>query len=261
MQALYTAATGMNAASESIDVISNNLANQNTTAFKRRRAEFHDLLYINKQAVGAQSSDTGTITPTGIQIGLGVKTGGVYSINEQGSLEKTEADLDVAINGYGFFRVLMPDGTEAYTRAGSFQVDGDGVIVTSDGYEVQPGITIPDDAIDITINKSGEVIVTIPGQVDSTNLGQFNIVRFINEAGLKSMGNNLLIETAASGTPIDGTPDQDGFGAMMQGLLESSNVSSVVELTNLIKAQHAFEMNLKVIEKTDENMSILSQSF
>lgn len=261
MQALYTAATGMKAASDDIEVISNNLANQNTTAYKRRRAEFHDLLYVQKQSVGAQSSNTGTISPTGVQIGLGVKIGAVYSVNEQGALENTEAKLDLAINGYGFFRVFAPDGTELYTRAGSFQKDDQGTIVTSDGYEVDPGITIPENATNITINKNGEVIASIPGDITPSNIGQISLVRFINPAGLESKGGNFLAETAASGSPIDGTPGEDGFGEIFQGFLENSNVSSVLELTMLVKAQHAYEMSLKVVEKVDENLSMLTQSF
>lgn len=260
MQSLHTAATGMQAATLSIDVIANNLANQNTTAYKRRRAEFQDLLYVQEQHVGTQTSDSGTIKPTGIQIGLGVSTAAVYSIPEQGAFEQTSATFDVAINGKGFFRITLPDGTEAYTRAGSFQLNGEGEIVTADGYTVSPGISVPDNTTDITINVNGEVIASIAGQVTPSNLGQFELVRFINEAGLESIGGNLLLETEASGSPTDGIPGQDGFGPLQQGWLEGSNVIAVTELTNMIKAQRAFEMNIKVMEATDESMRALNQA-
>ena len=260
MQALHTSATGMQAATTNIDVIANNLANQNTTAYKRKRAEFQDLLYIQKQQVGTTTSDTGNVKPTGIQIGLGVSTAAVYSITEQGGLQQTSSKLDIAINGKGFLRVTLPDGTEAYTRSGSLQVNGDGEIVTSDGNSVSPSITIPSDATDITINASGEVIATIDGQVTPSNVGQFDLVRFINEAGLRAIGNNLLVETEASGPATDGTPSQDGFGSILQGWLEESNVAPVIELTNMIKAQRAFEMNNKVMEAANESMQALNQS-
>jgi flagellar basal-body rod protein FlgG len=260
MQSLHTAATGMQAATTNIDVIANNLANQNTTAYKRKRIEFQDLMYVDENKVGTQTSDAGTIRPTGTQIGLGVATGSVYSISEQGSFEQTSNPLDVAINGKGYFRITLPDGTEAYTRAGSFQLNGDGEVVTSDGYTVSPGLTVPDDAKTITINNSGELIVTIDGQTAPSNIGQFELVRFINEAGLEATGKNLLIETEASGPPTDGTPDEDGFGSITQGWLEGSNVVPVTELTNMIKAQRAFEMNIKVMEATDESMQTLNQA-
>ncbi|MDA0781044.1 MAG: flagellar basal-body rod protein FlgG [Rickettsiales bacterium] len=260
MQSLHTAATGMQAATTNIDVIANNLANQNTTAYKRKRAEFQDLLYVHDKRVGTQTSDAGTIRPTGIQIGLGVSTAAVYSIAEQGAFEQTSNPFDLAINGKGYFRVSLPDGTEAYTRAGAFQVNGDGEIVTADGYTVSPGITIPDNSSSVTVNNSGEVIVTIAGQTAPSNLGQFELVRFINEAGLESVGQNLMVETEASGPPTDGTPNEDGFGAITQGWLEGSNVIPVTELTNMIKAQRAFEMNIKVMEATDESMQTLNQA-
>ncbi len=260
MQALHTAATGMQAATTHIDVIANNLANQNTTGYKRKRAEFQDLLYLHKDHVGTQTSDTGTISPTGIQIGLGVKLAAVYSITEQGPMEQTNAVLDLSINGKGFFKITLPDGTEAYTRAGSFQVNGEGEIVTGEGYTVSPGINIPPDASDIRVNASGEVIATIQGQTTPQNLGQFEISRFINEAGLEAKGNNLLVETEASGAPTDGIAGQEGFGSIMQGYLENSNVSAVTELTNMIKAQRAYEMDIKVMQASDDNMKALNQA-
>lgn len=258
-QALHTAATGMQAATTSIDVIANNLANQGTSGYKRKRAEFQDLLYVQKQLVGTQSSDAGTIRPTGIQIGLGVSNAAVYSIMEQGPMEQTGATFDLAVNGKGFYRVTLPDGTEAYTRAGAFQVNGEGTIVTPDGYTVSPGITIPDGTTGITVNASGEVIVTLAGTTTPSNLGQLELVRFINDAGLKAIGSNLLTETEASGPPTDGIPGQDGYGSILQGWLEDSNVIPVTELTNMIKAQRAFEMNIKVMEASDESMKTLNQ--
>lgn len=260
MQALYTAATGMQASNTQIDVIANNLANQNTTAFKRRRIEFEDLLYLNRQQVGTQSSDAGTIRPVGIEIGLGVNTGATYSVLEQGSLQKTDAPLDLAIDGKGYFKVTLPNGDELYTRAGALQLNADGEIVTTDGYTVSPGITITQDVSKITVNESGEVIGTIDGQVTPTVLGQLDLSKFLNEAGLQSVGNNFFKETEASGPPIDGVAGDTGFGKVMQGFLEGSNVNSVIELTDLIKAQRAFETNVKVMEKSDQNSQMFNQS-
>lgn len=259
MQALHTSATGMIASTTSIDVIANNLANQNTTGYKRKRAEFQDLLYVSKQKVGTQTSDTGTISPTGRAIGLGVKAAAVYSINEQGPMEQTSNNFDMAINGKGFFVVQLPDGTEAYTRDGSFQVNGDGTIVTVDGYTVSPGITIPTGVTSLTINSTGEVLATIAGTVTPSNLGQFELSTFINEAGLDEMGGNLLTETDASGPATTGTPGLSGFGTLQQGWLEGSNVVAVLELTNMIKAQRAFEMNIKVMEAADKAMQAINQ--
>jgi flagellar basal-body rod protein FlgG len=259
-QALGTSATGMSAATTNIDVIAHNLANQNTSGYKRKRAEFQDLLYLQKQHVGTQTSDSGTIKPTGVQIGLGVSTSAVYSITEQGSLEQTGNPFDLAVNGKGYFKVLLPDGTEAYTRSGSFQTNGDGQIVTAEGYTVSPGITIPNNASDITVNAHGELIATIPGQIDPSVVGQFDIVRFINEAGLQSQGGNILTETTASGSPTDGIPGSEGFGTIQQGWLESSNVNAVTELTDMIKAQRAFEMNIKVMEAASESMKSFNQA-
>lgn len=260
MQALHTAATGMDAATTHIDVIANNLANQNTTGYKRKRPEFQDLLYVQEKHVGTQTSDTGTVNPSGVQLGLGVKLQAVYSIPEQGPLEKTSSPLDIAVNGKGLFKITLPDGTEAYTRSGSFQVNGDGLIVTAQGYTVAPGITVPQNATDVTINSNGEVLATIPGQVTASNLGQFELNRFLNEAGLESTGNNLMIETVASGSPTAGIAGQDGIGSIMQGYLENSNVSAVTELTDMIKAQRAYEMDIKVMDAANESMKSLNQA-
>jgi flagellar basal-body rod protein FlgG len=259
-QALHTSATGMQVATTGIDVIANNLANQNTTAYKRKRAEFQDLLYLQRQHVGTQTSDAGTVKPTGVQIGLGASTSAVYSITEQGSLEQTSNTFDMAINGKGFFKILMPDGTESYTRAGSFQVNGSGEMVTAEGYTISPGITVPENSSNITINQAGEVSVSLPGQVAPSVVGQLDLVRFINEAGLESQGGNLLTETVASGSPTDGIAGVDGFGRIQQGWLESSNVTAVTELTDMIKAQRAFEMNIKVMEAASDAMKVLNQA-
>jgi len=260
MQALYTSATGMQAATTHIDVIANNLANQNTSGYKRKRPEFQDLLYIQKNKVGTQSSDAGAVIPTGLQLGLGVKLQSVYSVTDQGPLNQTNAKFDIAVNGRGFFKITLPDGTEAYTRSGSFQVNGEGLLVTAQGYTVSPGITIPTNATDVTINSSGEVVATIPGTVTPSNVGQISLIRFQNEAGLEALGNNLLSETVASGTPTTGIATQDGMGSIMQGYLEDSNVEAVTELTDMIKAQRAYEMDLKVLTAADESMKALNQA-
>lgn len=255
MRSLNIGATGMLAQQLNVEVISHNIANMNTTAYQRRRAEFQDLLYQNQRRVGAASSDAGTIVPVGVQVGLGVKTAAVYRISEPGNLTLTENTLDVAINGPGYFQVEMPNGDVAYTRAGSFQLSDDGTIVTADGYTVQPGITVPADAIDLTINSSGEVLVTLDGQVAQQNVGQLELANFANDAGLLAIGDNLFLESDASGAAAVAAPATAGFGALQQGFLETSNVNVVEEITNLITAQRAYEMNSKVIETSDQMMS------
>ena len=259
MKSLNIAATGMLAQQMNVEVISNNIANMNTTGFKRRRAEFQDLLYQNQRRVGSESSDSGTIVPSGVQIGLGVQPAAVYRIAEQGNIAITDNAYDLAINGRGYFTVELPSGDTGYTRAGSFQLSPDGDMVTADGYIVQPGVTIPSDASTVTINPNGEVIVTVPGQVAPQNVGQLELATFANEAGLQSIGDNLLLETAASGTASVATPGTQGFGVVEQGALETSNVNVVSEITNLITAQRAYEMNSKVIEASDEMMASVSQ--
>ena len=258
MQSLSIAATGMMAQQLNVEVISNNIANMSTSGFKRQRAEFQDLLYQNLRRVGTNSSDAGTIVPAGVQVGLGVKTGSVYRIMTQGNLDNTENKLDIAIQGRGYFRVEMPSGEDAYTRAGSFQISPDGQLVTADGYTLAPGITIPQEATDITISNDGQVQVTIQGQTDAQVVGQIELAAFANEAGLDPLGSNLFIETAASGAPTLGTPASDGIGSVLQGFLETSNVNAVSEITTLITAQRAYEMNAKVITATDEMMSVTS---
>lgn len=259
MKSLNIAATGMLAQQMNVEVISNNIANMNTTGFKRQRAEFQDLLYQNQRRVGSDSSDAGTIVPSGVQIGLGVQPAAVYRIAEQGNIAITDNAYDLAINGRGYFLVELPSGETGYTRAGSFQLSPDGDLVTADGYVVQPGITIPSDASTVTINPNGEVIATIAGQVAPQTVGQIELATFPNEVGLLSIGDNLLLETPASGTASVATPGTQGFGTVEQGALETSNVNVVSEITNLITAQRAYEMNSKVIEASDEMMASVSQ--
>jgi flagellar basal-body rod protein FlgG len=259
MRAMNIAATGMLAQQTNVEVIANNIANQNTTGFKRQRAEFQDLLYQTERRAGAQSSDTGTIVPVGVQIGIGVKTAAVYRVTTQGNLTTTSNPLDVAIQGRGFFQILQPDGTTAYTRAGSFQLSPTGQVVTADGFTVQPGITVPQNTVAISINASGQVQAQVAGQTAPQTVGQFQLANFPNEAGLEALGNNLFLETPASGQPITGNPTSIGFGSLNQGLLETSNVDIVSEITNLITAQRAYEMNSKVIQTTDQMMTSLNQ--
>ena len=259
MRSLNIAATGMLAQQLNVEVISNNIANMNTTAFKRQRAEFQDLLYQDQRRVGSSSSDTGTIVPAGVQIGVGVKTAAVYRITEQGNLVSTSNTYDIAIQGKGFFKVTLPNGDTAYTRAGSFQLSPTGQIVTADGYTVGPGITIPNDALSVTINASGQVLVKQQGQVTPQNVGQFQLSAFANEAGLEPIGDNLFLETPASGAATDGAPGTTSYGTILQGFLETGNVNVVQEITNLITAQRAYEMNSKVIETSDEMMRSLTQ--
>jgi len=256
MSALNTAATGMLAQQRNVEVISNNIANLNTVGYKRQRAEFQDLLYQTLERPGAISSQTGTAIPNGVQIGAGVKTGSVYRIVEQGNVTQTSNDFDIAISGRGLFRILLPDGQEAYSRAGNFAVSSDGRIVSEDGNEISPGITIPEDAIDISISENGIVEARIAGETSLRELGQLELVTFFNESGLEAIGDNLLLETAASGEPIIGNPGETGFGKLLQGFIETSNVDPVQEITALIAAQRAYEMNARVIETSDQMLSI-----
>jgi flagellar basal-body rod protein FlgG len=255
MRALNIAATGMLAQQKNVEVVSNNLANMNTTGFLRRRTEFQDLLYQNMRRVGSTSSENGEIVPTGVQIGLGVKLAGVYRIHAQGNLTATDNPFDLAIQGKGFFQVEMPDGSIAYTRDGTFQLNAEGQMVTHDGWIVQPALAVPVDAVDVTINQSGEVLAKIEGQVELQNVGQLQLAVFPNEAGLEAVGGNLFRETAGSGAPVIGQPQALGFGSMLQGFLETSNVNAVEEITNLISAQRAYEMNSKVIQAADEMLA------
>ena len=259
MRSLDIAATGMLAQQRNVEVVSNNLANMNTTAFMRRRTEFHDLIYQDLRRVGTTSSDAGTIIPSGVQVGLGVKLAAVYRIHEQGNLTATDNTFDLAVQGKGFFQITQPTGETAYTRDGTFQLNASGQVVTHDGYTVQPGITVPSNAIDVTINDSGQVQVKIEGTAALSTVGQIQISTFPNEAGLESIGGNLYLETPASGSATSGNPSSTGFGSILQGFLETSNVNAVEEVSNLISAQRAYEMNSKVIQTSDEMLGTLTQ--
>ncbi|MDR3467757.1 MAG: flagellar basal-body rod protein FlgG [Xanthobacteraceae bacterium] len=261
MRALFTASTGMAAQELSVQVISNNIANMQTTGFKKQRAAFQDLIYEHVQRVGAQASTQGTILPVGVDIGGGVQTVGTPRSMGQGTLLQTGNTLDVAINGDGFFKILMPDGTFQYTRDGTFQMDATGRVVNAQGNPVQPTITIPNNASQITINTQGQVSVVPPGTNTSTIIGQIGLTRFINQAGLQPVGNNNFIDTPASGSPQDGLATVDGFGSMTQGSLEQANVDVVTEISNLIGAQRAYEMNAKVITAADQMMQSTTQMY
>lgn len=258
MLSLDIGATGMLAQQLHVNVIYNNIANMTTAGYKRQRPEFQDLMYQNKERPGATSSDIGTLVPSGIQVGLGVKPGAIYRIMEQGSFEVTSNELDVAIAGRGFFQVQMPNGDTAYTRAGNFGLNADGNLVTDNGYLLEPNIAIPNDAMDTIINPSGEVLVKLPNQVEYSNVGQIQLALFPNEGGLEAMGDNLFMQTESSGAPIVGTPSEDSYGRLEQGILENSNVDVVEEITRLITAQRAYEMNSKVIQTSDEMMGTVS---
>jgi len=259
MRSLNIAATGMLAQQRNIEVISNNISNSNTTGFKAQRAEFESLLYQDIRRPGAESSVNGDVVPSGIQLGAGVRTAGVSRMLEQGGLEVTNAPFDLAINGDGFFQIEMPDGETAYTRAGSFQLNQEGEIVTNDGFTVQPGIVVPQDATDVTINQDGQVFVKQDGQVAPQEVGQLELARFQNPNGLEAVGDNLFLETQASGAPNVAAPNTEGFGAIRQGALENSNVEVVNEITNMIEAQRAYEMNSRVIQTSDRMMQTLNQ--
>jgi len=256
---LYTAATGLRAQETNVDVISNNIANLSTNGFKRQRAEFQDLLYQDFLRVGTNSTNTNTIIPTGVQIGIGVSTGAVYQITTQGALTETDNNLDLAIQGRGYFQVELPDGQNAYTRDGSFQLNAQGQIVTAQGYLVVPGITIPQNATAVTINSSGQVSITQDGVLAPAIVGQLTIATFINDAGLSQQGNNLALETEASGPPVQGDPGAPGFGTVKQGFVENSNVDVVTEITNLITAQRAYEQNSRVVSTSDQMLQTLFQ--
>ena len=258
MRALSTAATGMMAMELNVQVISNNLANMTTTSYKRQRAEFQDLLYDHLSRVGTQTSAQGNMLPVGIDLGSGVKTVGTGRLMSQGSMTQTTNPMDVAIRGDGFFKVQMPDGTYNYMRDGSFKTDAQGRIVTAQGNVVQPAITIPANSTGLTINAQGQVSVIPSGTTTPTILGQLTLTRFINPAGLLPIGDNMYQETPASGTPQDGLAATDGAGDLLQGNLEQSNVDSVSEITNLITAQRAYEMNSKVITAADQMLQATS---
>ncbi|HUE64847.1 MAG TPA: flagellar basal-body rod protein FlgG [Rhizomicrobium sp.] len=259
MRALSIAATGMQAQQTNVEVIANNLANMNTTAFKQQRAEFTDLLYQNIQTPGSQTSDQGTYAPNGIQLGAGVRTAAVYRVTTQGDLQSTSNPYDVAIQGPGFFRIQQADGTDAYTRSGNFSLSPQGQLVTQDGLVVQPGVAIPQNTLSVSINAQGQVNATIAGNTTPQTVGQLELTRFPNEAGLNAVGNNLYLETPASGSPQAGVPGSAGYGKLQQGFLETSNVNSVDQITALISAQRAYEMNSKVISAADQMLQQTSQ--
>jgi flagellar basal-body rod protein FlgG len=261
MQALHTAATGMAAQELNVQVISNNIANLRTTGFKKQTAAFQDLIYEHVRRVGAQASDQGTIVPVGVDIGGGVKTVGTPRSMTQGTLSQTGNDLDLAISGEGFFKILMPDGTFQYTRDGTFQMDNQGRVVTAQGNPVQPTITIPNNASGLTVNEQGQVSVTPPGSSTSAVQGQLGLTRFINKAGLQPVGNNQFTETPSSGPPQDGTANSEGHGKVTQGSLEQANVDVVSEMSDLIAAQRAYEMNAKVISAADQMMQSTTALF
>ena len=258
MRALGIAATGMEAMQTNVEVISNNIANVSTTGFKRSMASFKDLLYQSTARAGSPTSDSGTELPTGSQIGLGVHSAGVTRVLTQGTLTETDNQLDVAVDGRGYFGVQLPNGTVAYTRDGSFRSSSTGQIVTTDGYPVEPAITVPPTSVSVTINKVGQVVATDAAGKQST-VGQLHLFLFPNEAGLEAQGGNNFTESDSSGTPIQGMPNDPGFGSLQQGYLESSNVNVVQEITDLIQAQRAYELNSKVIEAADQMMQTTSQ--
>lgn len=259
MRALNIAATGMLAQQLNVEVISNNIANMNTTGYKRQRAEFQDLLYQSIERVGSATSQAETRAPAGIQLGLGVRAGGVYRIGDQGNLSQTGNRYDLAIDGRGYFRVQLPTGAEAFTRAGAFQISADGELVTQEGFRVQPGVTVPREAIDVAIGGTGQVQVKLAGSIEYQVVGQLELATFANEVGLEAIGNNLLIESPASGPPNIAVPGEPGYGLIRQSFLETSNVNPVQEITSLISAQRAYEMNSKVISTADEMMNTTSQ--
>lgn len=259
MQALHTAATGMRAQEQNVQTVANNISNIRTTGYKKQRAEFQDLLYQDLRRVGSTSSNSGTVVPTGIQIGSGVKFAATSRVLTQGSLEQTQQPLNAAIRGDGYFEIELPDGRTAYTRDGSFERNQNGEIVTLDGYQVAGGITIPQNARSITISNDGEVEVVTGNDQTPTNVGQIEIINFVNPGGLEAIGDNLFLETAASGAPQTGTAGEDGRGTILQGFLEGSNVEAVAEISDLISAQRAYELNSRVISAADEMMQSAGQ--
>ena len=259
MKALYIASSGMAAQERNVEVISNNIANMRTTGYKKARAEFQDLLYQSYRQAGATTSDAGTLTPVAVEVGSGVRTAATSRIMSQGTPELTEKDLDLTVRGEGFFVVDMPDGRTGYTRDGSFERSADGLLVTVDGYALQPGITIPENANQIQISADGIVEVFLDTDTTGTQVGQLQLARFVNKAGLAAAGNNLFVETASSGAAQIGTPNADGMGDLLQGYLEASNVNSVTEIADLIAAQRAYEMNSRVISGADQMMQATSQ--
>ena len=260
MKALATAATGMHAQQMAVDVISNNIANANTTAFKSSRMAFRDLVYQSVQREGAATSQAGTSTPTGIDIGLGVEGAGTARLLTQGGLSGTGDDLDVAIDGGGYFVVAAPDGGQTYTRDGAFRLSAEGEIVTMAGHSIDPGIVVPERTKAIEIGEDGEVLAYVENDPDPVAIGRLTLATFVNEGGLRPIGTNLFEATSASGDPIQGAPGDPGFGSVRQGYLENSNVDVIQQITDLIKAQRAYELNSKTIETADQMMSTATRT-
>ncbi len=259
MNALWVSKTGLNAQDHGLSVISNNLANVATTGFKKDRAVFEDLIYQIQRQPGALSSQDSRL-PSGLQLGTGVKVAGTQKIFTTGSLQETSQPLDLAINGRGFFQITMPDGSISYTRDGTFHMDAEGQVVNASGFLLEPNITVPDQTNTLTISRDGIVSVTLFGDTEPTEVGQIDVVDFINPAGLQAMGSNLFLETASSGAPQVGVASEDGFGSMEQGFLENSNVEVVEEMVKMITVQRAYEMNSKVVSSADQMLQYLAQN-
>ena len=259
LPALWVAKTGLSAQDTNLTTISNNLANVSTTGFKRDRAEFQDLLYQIKRQPGAQSTQDSEL-PSGLQLGTGVRIVGTQKNFNAGSLQTTEQPLDMAIDGRGFFQILQPDGTTSYTRDGTFHLDSNGQVVNASGFALEPAIVVPNNAQSFTVGTDGTVSITVPGNSASQVIGNLQTADFINPAGLQAVGNNLFLETAASGAPQVGTPGLNGFGTTLQNTLEASNVSTVEEMVNMITTQRAYEMNSKVISTADQMLSFVTQN-
>lgn len=258
IRSLWIAKTGMEAQQMQLDNVSHNLANASTNGYKRQHAVFEDLMYQNLRQAGAATSEQSQL-PTGLQVGLGVRTVATSRSFSQGNLQQTQNNLDIAVKGNGFFQIQMPDGTTGYTRDGSFKVDANGTMVTNNGYTLLPGITVPANATSLTIAQDGTVSVTVPGQVAAQNLGQLQLANFINPPGLEPLGGNLYAETAASGTPNVGAPGTESLGTLQQGFVETSNVNVVEELVAMIATQRAYELNSKAISTSDQMLAKLGQ--
>lgn len=259
MRALAIAATGMNAQQLNVEVIANNISNVNTTAFKGARAEFTDLLYQTERSQAVPNQAGSSPVPEGAMLGLGVRTAAIRNLHRQGSLTNTSNQFDLALNGRGWFQVNAPSGEIVYTRAGSFNKNGNGQLVTLDGYTLNPPIIVPPNTVDVTINESGEIFAKVDGQAQPQNLGQLTLANFANDVGLEPIGSNYYRETLASGAPAVGIPSDPGYGKIHQGYLEASNVDPIKEITNLISAQRAFEMNSKVIQAADDMAGTVSK--
>ncbi|WP_116474236.1 flagellar basal-body rod protein FlgG [Zobellella maritima] len=258
IKALWTAKTGLESQQVQMDVIANNLANVNTNGFKRSRAVFEDLLYQNMRQPGAMSNEQNTL-PSGMQVGTGVRPVATERLHNQGGLVSTENSRDLAINGAGMFKVIMPDGNLAYTRDGSFQLDQNGQMVNANGYPLDPAVILPDNALSVTIGEDGTVSVTQPGTSHSLQVGQISLATFVNPTGLESIGGNLYLETTASGPANDSLPGMNGTGRLYQGHVETSNVNVVEEMVNMIQTQRAYEINSKAVKTSDEMLARLTQ--